>query len=308
VLRWDVSGATYVGIDQGVGGVDPIGMASVSPTDTTEYRLAAMNEAGSVNAAVTVRVISPANPRPPSQTIPYVDDTQKPFMIGFAGWYSGDEAVTSVNVGRQATARINLKGGVAGQYFFRVWRAINAGRDEIVMQSSFIYDGTSATQEIAFSPSYAIGEGGTRGYWVDLQVNGGQVWMMPNAYPPRLTAAPRAQTGQMEIGFMGWYAAGDSVATVKKGQEISTGILLAGGSPGQYVLYIKRDAAGLNDETVQELTFDYDGSSAIRDIKFTPALARDESSTRGYYLELDKDRKYLWSLGGSYPPRLTVIR
>lgn len=308
VLSWDVSGATYVGIDQGIGGVDPTGTVYVSPAETTEYRLAAMNETGSATASVIVKVMPSASAKQASQSIPYIEDKQSPFMLGFSGWYSGNEAVTTVKAGQQATARFNLKGGSAGQYFLRVWRAVNTGRDEIVMQRSFVYNGVSVAEEITFSPLYPLGEAGTRGYWVDLQANGGQIWTMPGGYPPRLTAEPRPQTGGLTVGFIGWYIGGDSVSTAKKSQEITTGITMAGGSPGQYVLHIKRDAAGMNDETVQEITFDYDGTSAIREIKFTPAYALEEAGTRGYYPDLYKDGKYLWSLGGSYPPRLTAMR
>jgi hypothetical protein len=308
VLSWDVSGATYVGIDQGIGGVDTIGTVYVSPAETTEYRLAAMNETGSATASVTVKVMAVAYPRPPSQTIPFVEDKQSPFIMGFAGWYSGKEEVTQVNVGQQVAARINLKGGNAGPYFLRVWRAMNTGHDEIVMQSAFSYDGAGGSQEITFSPSYVLGEAGTRGYWVDLQSGGGQVWAMPNSYPPRLIAAPRPQTGPLSIGFAGWYTGGDSISSIKKGLEVTGAITLAGGSAGSYSLRAERDAAGLNDEMVKEINFDYDGTSAIQQIKFTPQYGLDESSTRGYYLDLYKDGKYLWSLGGNYPPKLQVTR
>lgn len=308
VLSWDVSGATYVGIDQGIGGVDMIGTAYVHPLETTEYRIAAMNDTGSVNAAVTVRVIPVANAKPYATGISGVEDGETPFMLGFAGWYAGNELVTGVNVGQMVTARVNLKGGSQGQYFLRVWRALNKGHDEIVMQKSFIFDGISAAEEITFSPSYTLGEAGTRGYWVDLQSDSRQVWTMPDTYPPRLTAAPRPKTGSLAVGFTGWYCDGNSITTSRKGQEITTGITLAGGDAGQYVLRIRRDSVGTNDEVVQEVAFDYDGSSTIQEIKFTPAYALEEYGTRGYYPDLYKDGKYLWSLSGSYPPGLTVLK
>ena len=46
-----------------------------------------------------------------------------------------------------------------------------------------------------------------------------------------------------------------------------------------------------------EISFIYDGTSAIQDIKFSPQYATQEAGTRGYYLDLFKDGKYLWSLG-----------
>ncbi|MCX6006815.1 MAG: transglutaminase-like domain-containing protein [Chloroflexi bacterium] len=308
-LNWNVSGATYVGIDQGVGGVSPTGTCVISPIDTAEYRLVAMNNTSSIMASLTVKVIPVAYPQHLPQSAIYgIGDEQKSFMLGFDGWYTSNENVEAVKAGQQVTARMTLKDGRAGQYIMRVWRAIGAGHDEILTQSSFIYDGVSAYPEISFSPSYAMGEAGTRGYWVDLLGNGEQVWAMPNTYPPRLVAFPRPVVGPLDIGFIGWYTGVDAVATARVGQQITTGITLAGGDEGKYVLYIKRDTVGLNDESVGEIAFIYDGTSAIQEIIFSPEYATQEAATRGYYLELYKDGKYLWSLGGSYPPRLSVTR
>ena len=131
---------------------------------------------------------------------------------------------------------------------------------------------------------------------------------MPNTYPPRLVASPRPIIGPLNVGFIGWYAGGNAVTYARVGQLISTGITLTGGDEGQYVLYVKRDTVGLNDESMGEITFNYEGKSAIQEIEFSPRYATQENGTRGYYLELYKDGKYLWSLGGIYPPRLSVTR
>ncbi|MGD0855196.1 MAG: transglutaminase-like domain-containing protein [Dehalococcoidia bacterium] len=308
-LSWDVSGATYVGIDQGIGEVSPIGTCLISPIDTAEYRLVAMNNSSSVMASLTVKVIPVAYPQHLSgPSINGIGDEQKFFMLGFDGWYADDENVEVVNVGQKTTAKVTLKGGHAGQYIMRMWREISDGHDEILNQSSFTYDGVSTAQEISFSPAYAIGESNTRGYWLDLTENGEQVWSMPNTYPPRLVASPRPVVGPLNIGFIGWYAGGNAVTYARVGQLISTGITLTGGNEGQYVLYVKRDTVGLNDESMGEITFNYGGTSAIQEIEFSPLYATQENSTRDYYLELYKDGKYLWSLGGSCPPRLSVTR
>ena len=95
-----------------------------------------------------------------------------------------------------------------------------------------------------FSPAYAIGEGGTAAVWVDLLANGEQVWAMPNSYPPRLIAIPKPVTGPLSVGFVGWYAGGNATSTARVGQEINTGITLAGGDEGKYVLQVKRDTIG----------------------------------------------------------------
>jgi hypothetical protein len=258
-------------------------------------------------ATVSIRVLSVANPQPVLPSLSATDD-QKSFMVGFDGWYANGQNAEIANVGQLVAARFNLKGGTAGQYIMRVWRTMGSGHDEILIQLSFIYDGIAAAREITFSPAYAIGESGTRGYWADLLGNGEQVWAMPNAYPPRITAIPKPSTGPLSIGFIGWYAGVNAISTARVGQEINTGITLVGGDEGKYVLHIKRDTVGVNDESVGEVSFIYDGTSAIQEIDFSPEYATQEAGTRGYYLDLYKDGKYLWSLGGSSPPRLTVIR
>lgn len=55
-LSWQVSDATSVSIDQGIGTVALSGSTSVSPTATTTYTLTAANTSGSVNAATTLTV------------------------------------------------------------------------------------------------------------------------------------------------------------------------------------------------------------------------------------------------------------
>ena len=55
LLSWQVSGATAISIDGGVGTVTGA-QASVSPQDTTTYTLTATNEGGSATQAVTVTV------------------------------------------------------------------------------------------------------------------------------------------------------------------------------------------------------------------------------------------------------------
>lgn len=305
-LSWVVDGSTYVGIDQGIGGVDPVGTTVVSPIDTTEYKLVALNDSGSVTSALTIKVTPfTSTPRPSQSVITFQDDTQVPFSIGFTGWYTGNEKVSTVNAGQPVTTRINMKGGSPGQCIMRVWRAITTGHDEIVAQWGFIHDGNSTTQQLSFAPSYAIGESGTQGYYVDLVKDSEQVWIMPNAYPPRLTVGPKPGFGPLTVSFAGWYVGVNSVYTAKKDQPVSTGITLTGGSEGQYTLHVRRDVAG-SDQSVQQITFNYDGTSAIQELIFSPPYATEESGTRGYYLDLYKDGKFVWSLSGNYPPRLTV--
>jgi predicted transglutaminase-like cysteine proteinase len=306
-LIWNVTGATYVGIDQGVGAVSPVGTCVIFPRDTAEYRIVALNDAGSVMASVAVKVFPVAYAERQRMPSFIAFDEQQPFMVGFDGWYMDNNAVEKVNVGQAVMARISLKKGNQGQYILRVWRDIGGGHNEIMAQSSFTYDGVAVNREITFSPVYALGEAGTRGYWLDLLGNGEQVWVMPNEYPPRLTSLQRPVSGPLKIGFIGWYKSVNAITSVQKGQDITTGITMAGGDAGEYILYVKRDIVGLNDESIAETTFNYDGTSALQEIKFDPIYATQEEGTRGYYLDLYKDNKFIWSLSGSYPPRLTVV-
>ncbi len=56
ILSWDVSGATSVAIDQGIGTVSVKGYQPLSPTVTTTYTITATNSAGSTTATSTVTV------------------------------------------------------------------------------------------------------------------------------------------------------------------------------------------------------------------------------------------------------------
>jgi hypothetical protein len=60
-LQWNVTGATTVSIDQGIGKVDVAGTKAVTPAATTTYTLSASNGAGSVSKSVALTV-GPAGP------------------------------------------------------------------------------------------------------------------------------------------------------------------------------------------------------------------------------------------------------
>lgn len=67
VLKWEVTGADSVSINQGLGNVSASGNRSVFPSNTTTYTLSATNSGGTVTEAVTVNVTAPqpAPPKPP---------------------------------------------------------------------------------------------------------------------------------------------------------------------------------------------------------------------------------------------------
>lgn len=58
VLDWNVSNATALIIDQGIGSVSSTGTSVVTPVATTTYTLTAVNAAGAVTKSVTVTVNS----------------------------------------------------------------------------------------------------------------------------------------------------------------------------------------------------------------------------------------------------------
>jgi uncharacterized protein YkwD len=64
-LLWSVSGATAISIDNGIGDVSTLTSKTISPAQTTTYRLTAMNSGGSVSATITVTVN--AMPAPDTQ-------------------------------------------------------------------------------------------------------------------------------------------------------------------------------------------------------------------------------------------------
>ncbi len=69
-LRWSISNATDMTIDQGVGAVQSNGSRQVFPSATTTYSLVANGPGGSDTRSVTVEVTSPPPPPPPPPTAP----------------------------------------------------------------------------------------------------------------------------------------------------------------------------------------------------------------------------------------------
>jgi peptidoglycan-associated lipoprotein len=59
-LRWSVSNATSIAIDNGIGDVQSSGTRSINPAETTTYRLTASGPQGVVNGTTTVTVTNPA--------------------------------------------------------------------------------------------------------------------------------------------------------------------------------------------------------------------------------------------------------
>ncbi len=64
-LRWSVSDATNISIDNGIGTVQATGSRRVFPSDSTTYTLTATGAGGTRTATATVNVTAPPPPPPP---------------------------------------------------------------------------------------------------------------------------------------------------------------------------------------------------------------------------------------------------
>jgi PKD repeat protein len=62
ILRWNVTGATSITLDQGFGDVPAVGSVPVTPLVTTTYHLTATNSAGNSSASTTITVTAPPPP------------------------------------------------------------------------------------------------------------------------------------------------------------------------------------------------------------------------------------------------------
>jgi hypothetical protein len=65
-LLWNVTGADFVSIDQGIGKVNTVGIKVISPSTSTVYTISATNSAGTVSSSAMTTVISAAQPPSPA--------------------------------------------------------------------------------------------------------------------------------------------------------------------------------------------------------------------------------------------------
>jgi hypothetical protein len=102
-LSWNVSGATRVTIDQGIGSVSLTGNRAVMPNMTSVYTLTATNAAGSVTATAQVIVTGAIAPPPIAGSLPFVNSfTANPTTI-----YAGDFTTLSWNVSNATSMNIS---------------------------------------------------------------------------------------------------------------------------------------------------------------------------------------------------------
>jgi len=110
----------------------------------------------------------------------------------------------------------------------------------------------------------------------------------------------------INVSFTGWYVDGSPVTIAEDGDAVTAKVTLSDGDSGAYTIRVRRDVSSGTDQTVQEETFNYDGSSTARQVSFIPPYATGESSTNGYHIDILKDSLTIWTMANNYPPRLRV--
>jgi hypothetical protein len=81
-LSWNVTGATNINIDQGIGSVALTGTRAVAPTATTTYTLTALNAAGTATATTQV-IVTGASATPPPTPTPTPTTSEPPVVDYF---------------------------------------------------------------------------------------------------------------------------------------------------------------------------------------------------------------------------------
>jgi hypothetical protein len=108
-LSWNVSGATTVSIDQGIGNVALTGTRSVAPAVTTVYTLTALSSAGTATATTQV-IVTGAAPPPTPTGVPVINYfTASPSSISLGG-----SATLSWNVSNATSVTIDNGVGSVG--------------------------------------------------------------------------------------------------------------------------------------------------------------------------------------------------
>jgi len=90
-LRWSISNATDMQLDQGLGAVQSQGSRSVFPSSTTTYTLVANGPGGSDTKTVTVSVSSPPPPPPPPSVEPTLSGAEMLSRQGQDAYFDYDK-------------------------------------------------------------------------------------------------------------------------------------------------------------------------------------------------------------------------
>jgi hypothetical protein len=143
-LNWNVSGATSVDIQPGIGHVALTGNRTVSPETTTVYTLTAVGPAGSSTATAQVLVSTTATtpPTTPAQVMPVINQ----FIASPSSIYPGGTAVLQWNVSNATMVSINTVGIVPASGSISVNPAITTVYSLTAANS---YGSTSSTAQVS---------------------------------------------------------------------------------------------------------------------------------------------------------------
>lgn len=136
-LSWSVAGASNITIDNGIGDVSNTISKSISPSQTTTYKLVATNSAGTVTASVTVTVNATQDTLPPTtpnivsavaKTSNEVDITWSPSVdnVGVAGYQviRNGTVLTSVAGTVTSFADMNVSANASYTYAIKAYDAV----------------------------------------------------------------------------------------------------------------------------------------------------------------------------------------
>jgi peptidoglycan-associated lipoprotein len=107
-LRWSISNATDMQIDQGLGAVQSQGSRSVFPSSTTTYTLIANGAGGSDTKTVTVSVSSPPPPPPPPTVEPTLSGAEMLSRQGQDAYFDYDKSDIRPDAQQALTADADL--------------------------------------------------------------------------------------------------------------------------------------------------------------------------------------------------------
>ena len=111
-------------------------------------------------------------------------------------WQVGASTVTNAQIGDTVLAKavVTAQGGrISGSYTIKVSEDIAFSPDVDYAQSSGslnLAEGGSQTISLSWSPDSASGDGGLRGYYIQVLLNGSSIYSMSADYPPRFTVNP----------------------------------------------------------------------------------------------------------------------
>lgn len=234
-----------------------------------------------------------------------------PLSVFSIRWESAGSEVTAAPLGETTTLNLILlaRKDVIGHLEINIRKDIEYYHDENVYTTSIplsMSAGQNISFELNFTPQEAS-EGGVRGYFAEIVLDGNSVYTMPSSYPPRL----RVLKSKLNILDAKWFVGGSEVTTAKVGDHV-TGVLYLMVSnanlSGILDIIAKKDIQLGPDQDVTRRTYQLSmpaGASFNITVDFDATLAT-ERSFRGYFLELLLNGDKVYTMPSSYPPRLAT--